>query len=151
MSVLSVSRVLTIRNVSIYYTQNNILHLKWTVFQLCHFIKFFSIYCRPLIWLSTNTCNVQWSPLLHRYVIRGVAPLRPAYTGDICGDFSGDFCGDFKRDFAASKLLAIQIAAESPGSLHRRFEIASKIASVNGPSYCKWTLLVHLFKNSWEH
>ena len=45
--------------------------------------------------------------------------LRPVYTSDFCGDFSGDFCCDFKRDFAAisnrlSKLLAIQIAAESP-------------------------------------
>ena len=39
--------------------------------------------------------------------------LRPVYTGDFCCYFSGDFCCDFKRDFT-SKLLAIQIAAESP-------------------------------------
>ena len=36
-----------------------------------------------------------------------------------------DFCGDFKRDFGATsnrpcKLLAIQIAAESPVVLHGR-------------------------------
>ena len=45
--------------------------------------------------------------------------LRPVYTGDLCCYFSGDFCCDFKRDFAAvsnrpCKLLAIEIAAESP-------------------------------------
>ena len=59
--------------------------------------------------------------------------LRPVYTGN--------FCCDFKRDSAACKLLAIQIAAESPlvymGDLNRRkiaLEIsAAKIASVNGP------------------
>ena len=66
-------------------------------------------------------------------------PWRPVYTGDFCCDFSGDFCCDFKRDFAACKLLAIQIAAESPvvytGDLKspwNRHEIAAKIASVNG-------------------
>ena len=42
------------------------------------------------------------------------AALRPVHTGNFCCDFSGDFCCDFKRDFAACKLLAIQIAAESP-------------------------------------
>ena len=35
------------------------------------------------------------------------------HSGDFCCYFSGDFCCDFKRDFT-SKLLAIQIAAESP-------------------------------------
>ena len=75
--------------------------------------------------------------------------LRPVYTGDFCCDFSVDFWCDFKRDFAAisnrpCKLLAIQIAAESPvvytGDLKSPWnrheiaaKIAAKIASVNRP------------------
>ena len=43
---------------------------------------------------------------------KGVVFLRP--VGVYTGDFSGDFCCDFKCDFVACKLLAIQIAAESP-------------------------------------
>ena len=50
---------------------------------------------------------------------------RPVYPGDFCGDFSGDF------------LLRFQIARVNycgiASSLHGRFEIAAKIASVNGP------------------
>ena len=62
--------------------------------------------------------------------------LRPVYTGAICRDFSGDFCCDFVAISRRFQITRVNYWRFRGDSLHGRFEIAAKIASVNGPLDC---------------